>query len=98
MKRLRLRITKSVSSLGYVLRQITLKGTDVYRCRSSYRGSIMETGYSSFVFRASRGRVFSTCFDTSIDTVERVSMESLKSQNTSLHDFVLATAHPGIGT
>src|SRR4030043_916879 len=39
----------------------------VGRCRSSYRGSSDDTGYSSFVFRVS-------CFDTSVVTYNRLTI------------------------
>jgi hypothetical protein len=34
----------------------------------------MDSGHSNFKFRASRGRVFSTCFDTSILTHNRLTL------------------------
>jgi len=37
----------------------------------------MDIGYSDFYFQASRGRVFSTCFDTSIVTVKKYFLGSL---------------------
>ena len=37
----------------------------------------MDSGYSSFKVRASRGRVFSTCFDTSIFTHNRLTLNEM---------------------